>query len=72
MNYDNYILIGIGMAISVLGFFLKRIKEEVDHMKQKCTRLEINQARNFERLANMEKLLEDRRQDIKNLFEKNG
>jgi hypothetical protein len=70
MNYDGYVLIGIGVALSVLGFFLKRIKEEIDVLKAKHSRIEINQARNFERLTNIDKLLEDRRQDIKKLFEK--
>jgi len=70
MNYDGYILLGIGVALSVLGFFLKRMKEEVDYLKSKNQRLEINQARNHERLANMDKVLEDRRHDIKKLFEK--
>ena len=70
MNYDGYILLGIGVALSVLGFFLKRIKEEVDYLKSKNQRLEINQARNHERLANIDKVLEDRRHDIKKLFER--
>lgn len=66
---DTYIYVGIGVAVSVLGFFLKRIKEEVDIVKAKNTRLEINQARNFERIANLEKITEDRREDIKRLYE---
>ena len=70
MNYDGYVLIGIGVAMSVLGFFLKRLKEEIDVLKAKQARMEINQARNHERLSNIDKLLEDRRHDIKKLFEK--
>jgi len=66
---DTYIYVGIGVAVSVLGFFLKRIKEEVDIVKSKNARLEINQARNFERIANLEKITEDRREDIKRLYE---
>ena len=66
---DTYIYVGIGVAVSVLGFFLKRIKEEVDIVKAKNARLEINQARNFERIANLEKITEDRREDIKRLYE---
>ena len=66
---DTYIYVGIGVAVSVLGFFLKRIKEEVDVVKAKNARLEINQARNFERIANLEKITEDRREDIKRLYE---
>jgi hypothetical protein len=70
MDYSPYIFLGLGAAISVLGFFLKRMKEEVDILKSKNTRLEINQARNFEKINNLEKLSEDRREDIKKLFEK--
>jgi len=66
---DYYILIGIGVALSVLGFFLKRMKEEVDFIKSKNAKIEVNQARNHERINNLEKVVEDRRQDIKRLFE---
>ena len=41
----------------------------MDIVKAKNTRLEINQARNFERIANLEKITEDRREDIKRLYE---
>lgn len=70
MDTTSYIFAGIGVALSVLGFFLKRIKEEVDTVKARNARLEINQARNFEKIHNLEKLSEDRREDIKKLFEK--
>jgi hypothetical protein len=69
-EYSPYIFLGIGAAVSVIGFFIKRMKEEIDSIKSKSARLEINQARNHERLANIDKLLEDRRHDIKKLFEK--
>lgn len=69
MDFSSYIYVGLGVAFSVLGFFLKRLKEEVDVVKSKNARLEINQARNFERLANLEKITEDRREDIKRLYE---
>lgn len=66
---DTYIYVGLGLAVSVLGFFLKRIKEEVDLVKSRNVRLEINQARNFEKITNLEKITEDRREDIKRLYE---
>ena len=69
MEYNTYIYVGMGIALSVLGFFLKRIKEEVDLVKTRNARLEINQARNFEKLSNLEKIAEDRREDIKRIFE---
>jgi len=69
MELSSYIYVGMGLAVSVLGFFLKRIKEEVDIVKSRNARLEINQARNFEKIANLEKITEDRREDIKRLYE---
>lgn len=69
MDFSSYIYVGLGVAFSVLGFFLKRVKEDVDTVKSKNARLEINQARNFERIANLEKITEDRREDIKRLYE---
>ena len=69
MDFSSYIYIGVGVAFSVLGFFLKRLKEEVVTVSHKNARLEINQARNFERIANLEKITEDRREDIKRLYE---
>ena len=70
MEFNHYIYVGIGVAVSVLGFFLKRLKEEVDLIKVRNNRIEINQARNFEKIMNLEKISEDRREDIKKLFEK--
>tara|TARA_Y100001938_G_scaffold119289_1_gene165178 strand:- start:288 stop:512 length:225 start_codon:yes stop_codon:yes gene_type:complete len=69
MDFTSYIYVGLGVAVSVLGFFLKRLKEEVDVVKARNARLEINQARNFEKIANLEKITEDRREDIKRLYE---
>lgn len=69
MEMSSYIYVGLGVAFSVLGFFLKRLKEEVDLVKSRSARLEINQARNFEKISNLEKITEDRREDIKRLYE---
>ena len=69
MNYDSYILIGIGVAISVLGFFLKRLKEEVDGFKGSTTKTQIELAKCGERIKVLEKLSEDRREDIRKLYD---
>ena len=69
MNYDSYILIGIGVAISVLGFFLKRLKEEVDGFKRTTTRTQIELAKCGERIKVLEKLTEDRREDVRKLYD---
>lgn len=69
MDFTHYIYVGLGVAVSVLGFFLKRIKEEVDVVKARNARLEINIARQVEKIRNLEKITEDRREDIKRLYE---
>lgn len=70
MEITHYIYVGMGIAVSVLGFFLKRIKEEVDVCKTRNQRLEVNQAKLFARLEMCEKLSEDRRSDVKEIFRK--
>lgn len=69
MDIPSFAFIGLGVAVSVFGFFLKRIKEDVDVVKSRNARLEVNAARDFERIKNLEKLTEDRREDIKRIYE---
>ena len=68
-NVETYIFLGLSVAVSVIGFFLKRIKEEVDVQKAKNAKLEIGVARHYEKIRNLEKLAEDRRDDVKRIFE---
>ena len=63
---------GVGVAISVLAFFLKKNKMEIDSMKEVITKLEISDARSTERIRTLLKVVEDRRRDIQNLYEKTG
>ena len=69
MEYSSYMFLGLGVAVSVLGFFLKRMKEEIDVQKARNAKLEISSARHYEKLRNLEKITEDRREDIKRLYE---
>jgi hypothetical protein len=66
---ETYIFLGLSVAVSVIGFFLKRIKEDVDVQKAKNAKLEIGVARHYEKIRNIEKLAEDRREDVKRIFE---
>ena len=66
---ETYIFLGLSVAVSVIGFFLKRIKEEVDVQKAKNAKLEIGVARHYEKIRTLEKLAEDRRDDVKRIFE---
>ena len=69
MEYSSYMFLGLGVAVSVLGFFLKRMKEEIDVQKAKNSKLEISSARHYEKIRNLEKLAEDRRSDVKRIYE---
>lgn len=72
MDITHYMFAGVTLAISVLGFFLKKNKMEIDSMKEVIRKLEISDARNSERIRTLLKVVEDRRRDIQNLYEKTG
>jgi hypothetical protein len=63
-----YLFCGIGIALSVIGFFLKKLKVEVDDLKERMRKDGLELRSQHERLKHMDKLLEDRRNDIKELF----
>lgn len=69
MNFDGYILLGIGVAISVLGFFLKRIKEQVDNTEKNSNEVKLKLAECLVKVDNLEKLTEDRREDVRKLYD---
>ena len=52
---------GVTLALSVLGFFLKKNKIEIDTIKDRMRDIEISDARNTERIKTLLKLTEDRR-----------
>lgn len=70
MELSSYMFAGIGVALSVLAFFLKKNKVEIDLMKEHVRELQISDARKSERIAILNKVVEDRRRDIQKLFEK--
>jgi hypothetical protein len=70
MEITHYMFAGVGVAISVLAFFLKKNKMEIDSLKENVRKLEISEARNSERIRTLLKVVEDRRKDIQRLFEK--
>lgn len=61
---------GLGVALSILAFFIKRNKWEIDDMKDRLRQLEISNAGQIKDINHLDKLSEDRREDIKKLFEK--
>lgn len=61
---------GITLALSVLGFFLKKNKIEIDQIKERMRELEISNARKSERIRTLLKTVEDRRRDVQKIFDK--
>tara|TARA_R110000824_G_scaffold118004_2_gene270146 strand:- start:223 stop:453 length:231 start_codon:yes stop_codon:yes gene_type:complete len=70
---SNYIFLGVGVAISVLGFFLKKEARKAAELDDRVKSLEVswakNEARDSERWVQANKLLEDRRDDCRKLYD---
>ena len=70
----NYMFLGVGVAISVLGFFLKKeaakAQERDNRIKDLEVRMAKNDVRDVERWKIADKTMEDRRVDVKVLFDK--
>ena len=70
----NYMILGVGVAISVLGFFLKKEAAKAQEMDNRIKDLEVRMAKNdvrdIERWKIADKTMEDRRVDVKVLFDK--
>ena len=73
MAYNEYILIGIGTAISVIGYFLKRENKRLEEMEDFINKINVtlakNEVRDGERHRSVDKRLEDRRNDIRKLYD---
>jgi hypothetical protein len=70
MEISHYMFAGVGVAISVLAFFLKKNKLEIDQMRESMRKLELNETRNNERIRTLMKTVEDRRRDVQKIFDK--
>jgi len=73
MAYNEFILIGIGTAISVIGYFLKRENKRLEEMDVLINTINVTLAKNEVRDAeinkSVEKRLEDRRNDVRKLYD---
>ena len=73
MEWHSYIFLGVGVAISVLGFFLKKEAQKQCELDKRVKDLEITMAKNSaldsERWTQTGKLLEDRREDIIKIYD---
>lgn len=70
MEISHYMFAGVGVALSILAFFIKRNKWELDDMKERLRDIEISHAGQVKEVNHLNKLSEDRREDIKKLFER--
>ena len=68
MEISHYMFAGVGVAVSILAFFIKRIKVELDDMKERLRQIEISDAGQTKDVEHLTKLAEDRREDVKNIF----
>ena len=72
----SYVFLGVGAALSVLGFFLKKQAGQTVALEEKLRILEVKMAKNCaldaERWKQTNKLLEDRRADAITLYDKVG
>ncbi len=70
MEVSHYMFAGVGVGLSVLAFFLKKNKVEIDVLKERMRDLEISNARKSERIRTLTKTVEDRRRDVQKIFDK--
>jgi hypothetical protein len=70
MEVSTYMFAGVGVALSVLAFFLKKNKVELDAIKETVRKLELKDAMNSERIRTLLKTVEDRRRDVQKIFDK--
>lgn len=70
MEISHYMFAGVGVAISILAFFIKRNKWEIDDMKERLRQIEISNAGQSKDINHLAKVCEDRRDDVKNLFKR--
>jgi len=73
MDFSEYALVGIGTAISVIGYFLKRENRKLDALEKKVGDINVtlakNEVRDKERWEQTNKRLEDRRVDVRKLYD---
>lgn len=73
MDISEYVLIGVGTCLSILGFFLKKESRRLSGVVEKVNTMDVtlakNEVRDTERWAIIDKRLEDRRHDVRKLYD---
>ena len=70
---NEYIFIGIGACFSIIGYFLKRENKRLEQMESLINSINLtlaqNEVRDHERWQQAEKRLEDRRMDVRKIYD---
>ena len=73
MEYNEFIIIGVAGVISLIGYFLKRENQRLEALEDLVNQINVtlakNEVRDAERHGSIEKRLEDRRMDIRKLYD---
>ena len=73
MEINEYILMGIGICISIISFFLKRENKRLEDLENLANKINLtlakNDVRDNERWESINKRLEDRRTDIRKIYD---
>jgi len=73
MEFSEYIFVGIGACFSIIGYFLRRENRRLDRMEELINQINLtlaqNEVRDLERWTQTNKRLEDRRMDIRKLYD---
>ena len=73
MEHNELVLIGIGTAISVIGYFLKRENKRLEQLENLVNEINLilakNEVKDSERWNQTNKNLEDRRMDVRKIFD---
>jgi hypothetical protein len=73
MEHNELWLIGIGTALSIIGYFLKRENKRLEELSALINKIQVtlaqNEVRDKERWSSTDKRLEDRRCDVRKLYD---
>ena len=73
MEINEYVFVGIGACFSIIGYFLKRENKRLEGMEKLINEINVtlakNEVRDFERYNSIEKRLEDRRMDVRKIYD---
>jgi len=73
MEFSEYIFVGIGACFSIIGYFLRRENRRLDRMEELINQINLtlaqNEVRDSERWTQTSKRLEDRRGDVRKLYD---